>query len=1259
MSNAESRTPFDEALVEAIELGLQEVATLASVVDSAKSAYSAAGAKLVRDDNPDGLLGEFAPMRTRFANGLATHLAEQSEVLSTFNIAFFGRTGAGKSTLLSAFGELDGAAVSPFGESDWTTTVDSIPWRGCRLYDTPGINGWGGRKSRAELEATARRAVQIADVVLLCFDTQSQQASEFAKVADWVTHYGKPVVAVLNVRNPRWRHPARVPSQAARRNMSEPVAQHAENIRVELANIGLRDVPVVAISNRRALFARATTPYQGPAAQNFQDDRDRYGTDYLARWSNFAALESVLAACITVGGSQLRLKSLREGLRARLIDEATSLTGLEARVAERIGELDRLIRKNLEVLGYLEAEERSRHLHDDVWHSDLLTLAESARSKPYNTPVDGALVRHVRNLLKPHLAEARSNALGRYKDLEHKAFHEGRSVGNEEFTRQVFNTEEITDALERVGSEAATFLERELALARIELRPHDAQDYEEAVLRGEAGDSENLLANVFRGAGLTGGAAAAVVPFLIGGPVGIAAGIGVGAVAWLSNRFGDNKRRDAARQKDEARARATREGRAAIHKTFNAIERDFTALAATTAWTAAAPLLYPALIELITLTNLSADIEALVTKLDAKASEIAETPPFHLLDVASTLPHDAQSGDTAVRAQQFLLGEDWFDHVETRESTINTAELANTCRPQNDEDSVALRRAIDDAFASPDAEAVQTWLLQAACAAESDEAFAAVAEASTTGGRPAVVVAGDYSAGKSSFIKRMSTEFGIEVPPALRIRADATTDEVHRYPMGPVDIVDTPGFQSGRAGHDDLALAGASRAALLIVVLHVNLLIGDTAALEAIANGTSTTVGKWPRMLFIVNRCDELGVDPIDSATEYFHRRDRKLNELAAALNSRGIDVTPTHIHGVAADPFSSVGTRLPVTNADYDANRPWDGIGSLVDALRAWRSDLTQASILTKFDDACSALLLLRKDTRTGIADYRAEASKHDSLIAAMHICFADADYLRRSLEHELDAVLAPFITQAIARVRTAGVGDEQSLREAVGSWLTPETQEEIERFVETATEKVNDWSAKHASAIGREEASAGFSANLDLPGTTSTSGATDTVGQVTDVAGNVAKVGAELGKALGNRDAALAIGHFFGHKFKPWGAIKAGKAVGRVGVVFGVVAVAADAVSWANDANKTRNWDSRRDEAVLQIESDKRELIDKLLTDPNTPWPYLDERTQQVRVLRDQYQDRKDSARLEAERLERRLSVADDLADAADKLRKATTNA
>ena len=1254
MCSARPEGSFDDALDSALELGQLEVATLASVVQRATSAYNQAGVKLAKNGDPDALLSEFAELRRCFAEGLSDHLSEQFQVLATFNIAFFGRTGAGKSTLLSAFGELDGEAVSPFGESDWTTTVESITWRGCRLYDTPGINGWGGRKDRDELEATARKAVEIADVVLLCFDTQSQQASEFAKVASWVTHYGKPVVAVLNVRNMRWRHPARVPSQAARRNMSEPVTQHAENVRVELANIGLHDVPVVAISSRRALFARAASPYRGPAEQNFHDDRDRYGVDYLARWSNFAALESVLTACITAGGSQLRLKSLREWIRARLTDEAASLDRLQARISERVDELDRLTQKNLEVLGYLETDERSRVLHDDTWHSDLLTLVERARRKPFTAPTDGSLVRQVRNLVKPHLAEARNNALRRYKDLEHQAFRDGKSIDAEMFADRVFDDGELAKALERVSTDAAEFLDRELSLAGVELRLRNAADHRKAGLSGDAGETAGLFANLLRGGGMAGSAAAMAVPFLLGGPIGIAAGIGVAAAAAIATWVGSSKSRDAVRQKAEARAEATRKGRRAVHDTFDAIERQFVSAAAASAWAAAAPQLRPALVELVALTHLSNDIDGVIAHLRAEATSIAQTPPFRFLDTTSRLLQSNRSSEER-SSKSILLGEDWFDHDSDGEFHYSTTHSNTIFRQHNELDAESLCRAIRVAFAQPNTSSVQEWLGRAREAAVADQAFTAVCNAADTVSRPAVVVAGDYSAGKSSFIKRIFSEFGVDVPESLRVRADATTDEVYRYPLGQVDIVDTPGFQSRYASHDELALIGVRDAALVIVVLHVNLLIGDTAALQAITNGSSTTAGKWPRMLFIVNRCDELGVDPLDSTAEYFSRRDRKLSELAAALHSRGIEVDASHIHGVAADPFGAVGTQLPVTAADYSANKAWDGITPLVSALQSWVDDgLAQATALSGFDNAYSALLVLRADTDTHIAAYRAETGKHDSLIAAMEICLEDADFLYRSLAHELDVVLAPSVTQAVAHIRAVSVGDDQGLAAAITSWRNPGTEDELKRFMESAASKVDEWSATHVSAISREEAAAGFNANLNLPGAVSGGGVVEVVGEAAGVAGHVAKFGAQLGKALGNREAALRNGHFFGHKFKPWGAIKAGRVVGRVGVVLGVVGVAADGADWVYQANKTRNWDAKRDAAVEQVESDKNAMIQQFIAEPDGPWAYLNERTGQVRLLRDQYQDRQRAAQLEAARLERRRCVADELVVSAQDSRK-----
>jgi len=99
------------------------------------------------------------------ASELQQRIAASREVVSTFNIAFFGRTGTGKSTRMSALGGLDGGRVS-HGESDWTTEIEGIELNGCMLYDTPGTGGWGRTQSRASLEAEARRAVELADVVV-------------------------------------------------------------------------------------------------------------------------------------------------------------------------------------------------------------------------------------------------------------------------------------------------------------------------------------------------------------------------------------------------------------------------------------------------------------------------------------------------------------------------------------------------------------------------------------------------------------------------------------------------------------------------------------------------------------------------------------------------------------------------------------------------------------------------------------------------------------------------------------------------------------------------------------------------------------------------------------------------------------------------------------------------------------------------------------------------------------------------------------
>ena len=198
---------FEQSVRTAVAQGQAELTRLDALADAVAETIAESGRYESSPSDSSSQLGE---LLRGFMRDLRHHLDHERDALGSFNIVFFGRTGAGKSTLMSAFGELDGEYVSP-GPSDWTTGVHHVQWHDCRLFDTPGINGWGRTESRENLEATARRAVETADIVLLCFDSQNQQAMEFAKIASWIRNYGKPALAVLNVRNSEMAAPGTRP----------------------------------------------------------------------------------------------------------------------------------------------------------------------------------------------------------------------------------------------------------------------------------------------------------------------------------------------------------------------------------------------------------------------------------------------------------------------------------------------------------------------------------------------------------------------------------------------------------------------------------------------------------------------------------------------------------------------------------------------------------------------------------------------------------------------------------------------------------------------------------------------------------------------------------------------------------------------------------------------------------------------------------------------------------------------------------------
>lgn len=1232
---SESDAALSASVAAAVRAGTEELNRLDVIVSDARSRLRTAWQDLSYGRKRPKRDDVFLVWLEEVVTDLKETLDASRDAVSTFNIAFFGRTGAGKSTLLSALGGLDGELVSPLGRSDFTTDVQALNWRGCRLYDTPGINGWGATKPRVELEESARAAVEVADVVLLCFDTQSQQASEFRKVADWVRAYRKPVIAVLNVRNTLWRHPARATS-AQLRGLGEIARQHADNIATELEQIGLPDVPVVAIQSKRALFARASTPFTGPAAQEFESDRSVYGQRNLDQWSNLPVLEALISACIIEGATTLRLSGLREGLHTRLQAWADEIERVQIDQAARGQALEGVVDEWLNILGYPNAEWRDRNL-PARGGSDLLTALESSRGEPFTAAVSGRLEGHVRHLLRSHLYPQRTKSLRAAEDLIVDAFESSSRISNAEFTTRVFDNAGVAGAVATVARKAGDFIADSLKIARLDAEIDLALiDRAGVTIQGMAGAGGRRASNLLKGTALLGSTASAALGIIaltqFWNPAGWTAAaifLGLAVFTLVTGLFGKKVRKRAESKRARVRAQAIADARTAVNDYFDTCEADQLSRILRDSRSLAAQPLAGLISDVLHIRDGRAKLTAEAEWLRAQADHQPPAPAPGAVIQRATERVLAEAAPRPRSVAAHLLGEDWLQDPEAE--SLTPIALSATDREFLESAGNATRMALaahlETQVRADGALAASRWFDRAEAFDDIDQQarFELSHARFLLDQRPSVVIVGDYSSGKTSLIKRLLVEAGSNSPSGLSVDARPTTARVERYRLGPYEFVDVPGFQSGNEDHDGAAMEAAHEASVLIVALHVNLVIGDTTRLEALLRGNDAHVGKASSTIFVIGRMDEIGVDPVVAPRDFAIRRRRKVEELLSILSSKGIGVSVSQAVAVAADPYGLVADVETVTISDFSSdNRIWDGIDVLSETLLEFgESHTASLAARSALDFGRSALMRACRRAEAEIGDLDAAQGAVVRMTQLLETALAELRLLGQSIISRTRRAVNDHANEILGEALGAGPDDVDAMSMRLQSWWDdPRLLSAMSSLSVEVDRDLDDWSRSYASELDREVRRLDFARDS----ATAIADPMALLAEGAHIAAHGAKHVGDFVRAIGNRDAVYAIVKGFGGKFKPWGAVKLGAKVAKVGAVLGVVAVGLDIVDWALARRSEKRREQARQTAVAYVRETTGEVLSDLLSQEGGPMSYVEsverDLVDQIELLRAEYE-------------------------------------
>lgn len=315
---------------------------------------------------------------------------------------------------------------------------------------------------------------------------------------------------------------------------------------------------------------------------------------------------------------------------------------------------------------------------------------------------------------------------------------------------------------------------------------------------------------------------------------------------------------------------------------------------------------------------------------------------------------------------------------------------------------------------------------------------------------PVVTVYGAYDTGKSSLLRRLIVDFGVEVPDWLTISARHETFEVNEVRAAGCLLRDTPGFVTGaedaRADmNTQLANTAVELTDVAIVTVTPQLATAEFPALQALVRRDWAPRSLW----FVISRFDEAGVDPESDEDGYRERAQRKTDELRLALELD--DAVPVFV--VSQDFAQMAGSERNPDPQMWDEFRSWDGIAELREALANLGS--RGSSSLRAF----AAQRFWRKSVANSLDGLQAEVGKYldhetfsDEGLRLRQSWVAQLDALQNSAGADLRGKISETIGQAVDDQRDADA-IQKSLKEIIDFWYGLQ-----ERNVEKLLRNVDD---------------------------------------------------------------------------------------------------------------------------------------------------------------------------------------------------------